>query len=551
MANESYALGLDYGTNSVRALIVNTQTGEEIGTGVFDYPSGENGIILDPKNPNLARQYPGDYLEGFYQSVSIAIEDASKDKRFSADKIVGIGVDTTASTPIPLDSECVPLALLHAFRDNPNAQAWLWKDHTSIKEADEITQKAKDFPYLPKVGGAYSSEWFWAKILRCSRIDPEVFNYTETWVELCDFIPAYLTGVNKPENIKRSACAAGHKALWSLQWGGLPSDEFLSQISDNLVSLKKKLYKEVFSIDQTAGYLSKQVAERSGLPAGSPVAIGAIDAHMGAVGAGIKQGMVVKIMGTSSCDIIVSPKTQNFPDIPGISGIAEDSVIPGMYGLEAGQAAVGDLFNWCATKLSDGNHELLQAEAQKLKPGESGLLALDWNNGNRNILANHELSGLLVGQTLSTTASEIYRALVEATAFGALRIIQRLEEYGVKVDELVICGGIAEKSPFIMQVYADALNRTIKLSRSGQTCALGSAISGAVVGGKYPDIPSAQQAMCGYKPEIYSPNPKSVEIYKSLYELFLQLHDAFGGLNSKIDLSALMHSLREIQKMNQ
>jgi L-ribulokinase len=531
-----YSLGIDYGTNSVRALIVDVANGEEIATAVWNYSGGEEGILLDPNDPNLARQKPMDYFEGFCRATLEAITRARTKSGFTPDQIVGIGVDTTGSTPLPVDNKCQPLAFKPEFRNNLAAQAWLWKDHTSFAEAQEITDKAKEAgaPYLAKCGGTYSSEWFFSKILHCERTAPDVFKAAYTWLECCDFVTAFLTGQTNPAQVKRSACAAGHKAMHNMAWGGLPSKEFLAKLSPGMAALSDRLYTEVTSSEKVAGKLDLDVARASGLKSAIPVAVGAFDAHMGAVGSGIKPGTLVKIMGTSTCDIMVAPRDRVLPDVPGLCGIADDTVLPGMYGLEAGQSAVGDLFNWFVKHLNPSEfsgpdaHERLSAEAAKLRPGQSGLVALDWNNGNRTILVDPLLSGLLIGQTLHTTAPEVYRALVEATAFGALTIIKRLEEYGIAVGEIVNCGGIAEKSPFTMQIYADVCNRPMKISRSPQTCALGAAIFGAVAGGAYPDVPSAQSKMTGVKETVYLPKPENRAAYDGLYSVYRKLHDDFG-----------------------
>lgn len=556
-AARQFAIGLDYGTNSVRALIVDVRTGEEVGTAVYQYPSGEKGVLLDPKNPNLARQNPADYIEGFYRCVRAAIRNVPKDVGFSADRVVGIGVDTTGSTPIPVDENGWPLAFQKRFANNLAAQAWLWKDHTSYAEAAEITEKARSMglPYLAKCGGTYSSEWFWSKILHCRRTAPAVFEAAYSWVELADFIPGFLTGNLKPETIPRSICAAGHKAMYNPAWGGLPSEEFLSAVDPELVKIRQRYAAEALPADRKAGELTREVARKIGLRPGIPVAVGAFDAHMGAVGAGIKPGTLVKIIGTSTCDMMVVPMDQGCADIPGLCGIVPHSIIPGMYGLEAGQSAVGDIFNWFVSYLAPAQftsvgdaHAALTREAEKLKPGESGLLALDWNNGNRTILVDPLLTGLLIGQTLLTTAPEIYRALVEATAFGALTIIKRFEEYGVAVKEVVNCGGIAEKNPFVMQIYADVCNRPMKISRSAQTCALGAAIFGAVVGGIYKNVEQAQRRMTGTKPVVFRPRKQAVAVYSRLYQLYRRLHDAFGLPNSHDSLYDVMKQLIALRK---
>ncbi|TWT37586.1 Ribulokinase [Posidoniimonas corsicana] len=551
----SYAIGVDYGTNSVRALVVDISTGREVATHVYDYPSGDAGILLDPKDPNLARQSPADYLEGFRVSVREAVKAAAADQDFSPESVVGIGVDTTGSTPIPVDASGTALALLDQFKDNPAAHAWLWKDHTSHAEAEEITRVAKERgePYLAKCGGVYSSEWYWSKILHCLRTQPEVAKAAASWVELADYIPAHVTGNTDPATLPRGICAAGHKAMYSEEWGGLPSVEFLESLEPGLSRYRYET--KAVASDQLAGKLCPDVAEAVGLPAGVAVAVGAFDAHMGAVGAGCGDGSLVKIMGTSTCDCVPAPLSAKLPDIPGLCGVVPESIMPGMYGLEAGQSAVGDIFNWFVRYLSPseyGNdaqaHVKLTDDAAKLKPGESGLLALDWNNGNRTVLVDPRLTGLLIGQTLHTTAPEVYRALVEATAFGALTIIRRFEEYGVNVNEVINCGGIAEKNAFVMQVYADVCNRPMKVSRSAQTCALGAAIFGSVAGGAHSDVPSAQAAMTGVKDVVYEPIAENAAVYERLYGLYKQLHDAFGGQNRSADLGGVMKELMDIRQ---
>ncbi|MGI9456357.1 MAG: ribulokinase [Aeoliella sp.] len=547
--NAKYSIGVDYGTNSVRALVVDIATGEEIATQVYDYPSGDAGILLDPKDPNLARQNPADYIEGFRESVKAAVSEAASCSDFSADNVVGIGVDTTGSTPIPVDADGQALALKPEFQDNLAAHAWLWKDHTSHSEAEEITQLARDRnePYLAKCGGVYSSEWYWAKILHCVRTAPKVAEAAHSWVELADFVPACVTGNTNPKKLSRGICAAGHKAMYSESWGGLPSEDFLNAVEPGLA--KFRYTTKAVASDHRAGELTAQIAQHVGLLAGIPVAVGAFDAHMGAVGAGANAGTLVKIIGTSTCDCLPAPLDKELPDIPGLCGIVPESILPGMYGLEAGQSAVGDIFNWFVKHLAPaeyGNggdaHARLTDDAAKLRPGESGLVALDWNNGNRTILVDPLLTGLLIGQTLHTTAAEIYRALVEATAFGAITIIRRVEEYGVKVNEVVNCGGIAEKNPLVMQIYADVCNRPMKISRSAQTCALGAAIFGAVTAGAHPTVEAAQTAMTGVKETVYHPIAENVAVYERLYQIYRALHDAFGTTEA-VSLHSVMKEL--------
>ena len=549
-----YTIGLDYGTNSVRTLIVNVANGREVATAVWNYEHGTAGVVLS-RDPNLARQHPADYVKGAEISVKKALADAKKHVRgFKADQIIGIGVDTTGSTPLPVDANGQPLAFQKNFAKNPAAMAWLWKDHTGVAEAVEITNLAKQTrpQYLAKCGGTYSSEWFFSKILHCLRTSPEVFDAAHSWVELADYVPAALTGTEAPDQLTIGVCAAGHKAMFNVEWGGYPDAEFLSQLDPKLGALRARLRPTASAIDKAVGGLTADWAKRTGLPAGIPVAVGAFDAHLGGVGSGIAPGTLVKIIGTSTCDMMVAPVDQPLADIPGLCGIVNGSILPGFYGLEAGQSAVGDIFNWFVNYLQPGgskfgSHEALTRGAVKLQPGESGLLALDWNNGNRTILVDQRLTGLLLGQTLYTTPAEIYRALIEATAFGALTIINRFEEYGVKVEQIINCGGIAEKNPLVMQIYADVTGRPMKISRSAQTCALGAAIAGAVAAGAYPNCEAAQQKMTGLRPRAFQSNPKANAIYQQLYPLYRKLHDAFGTADWNGNLFDVMKALIEIR----
>jgi len=556
--SKQYTIGLDYGTNSVRALIVNVANGAEVAAAVWGYSHGTAGVILS-RDPNLARQHPADYLKGVEVTIKQALATAKKNvKGFNAAQVIGIGVDTTGSTPLPVDANGQPLVFQKKFANNHAAMAWLWKDHTGIAEAAEITALARKLrpQYLAKCGGTYSSEWFFSKILKCLRAAPEVFNAAHSWIELSDFVPAALTDTLHPDKIIAGICAAGHKAMYSASWGGYPDKQFLSKLDSKLGALRDRLPKRVLAVDSAVGTLTAEWAKRTGLSAGIPVTVGAFDAHTGAIGAGVKPGTLVKIIGTSTCDISVRVNTAKLADIPGVCGIVDGSVVPGYFGIEAGQSAVGDIFNWWVNyirpALAGGrnavaSHEELTKGALKLQPGESGLLALDWNNGNRTVLVDQQLTGLLVGQTLYTTPAEIYRALIEATAYGALTIINRYEEYGVKISEVVNCGGIAEKSPLVMQTYADITGRPMKISRSAQTCALGSAIAAAVVAGAHKDFATAQKKMTGLKPTVYKPNPKAHAVYKELYALYKQLHDAFGTKEWNGSLYGVMKKLIQIR----
>ncbi len=553
-----YSIGLDFGTNSVRALIVDVNTGEEVATSVWNFPHGEAGIVLDAKDPNLARQHPQDYLDGAIECVKDALYAASSNDSFSPDKVIGIGVDTTGSTPIPVDENGMPLAFDERFKDNPAALAWLWKDHTGFAEAGEITEKAAELrpQYLAKCGGTYSSEWFWAKILHCLRTSPDVYEAAYTWVEHADLMPALLTGTDLPGNLKRCVCAAGHKAMFNPNWGGYPDEEFIGAVDEGLVRVRRTLPDKAYAVADAAGQLTEEWAGKLGLPTGIPVAVAAFDAHLGGVGCGITPGTYVKIIGTSTCDLMVSPLEHDLPDIPGLCGIVPESILPGAYGLEAGQSAVGDIFNWFVNYIQPGgseagSHEALTEAAAKQKPGESGLLGLDWHNGNRTILVDQRLTGLMLGMTLHTTPDEIYRTLIESTAFGARVIMERFEEYGVSVDRVINCGGIAVKNPLVMQIYADVTGRTMEVSRSEQTCALGAAMCGAVVAGSanggHDNFADAAANMTGVLDQKYVPNSGNSRIYDRLYKLYRRLHDIYGTRDYSDNLSDVMKELLAIR----
>ncbi|HPS52072.1 MAG TPA: ribulokinase [Phycisphaerae bacterium] len=551
-----YALGLDYGTNSVRALLVDVSNGREIASSAWTYEHGKDGIILLREDPKFARQHPADYLKGAELTIKRTLGAAKRVvDNFSPNQIVGMGVDFTASTPLPVDRRGVPLAFSERFEENPDSLAWLWKDHTADAEAEEITNMARrNRPqFLAKCGGAYSCEWYFSKILHCLRHSPAVFNAAYTWVEAADWIPAVLTGTDTPEKIRIGVCQAGHKAMFNSEWGGYPDEKFLKQIDPRIGELRGRLPAKAQDISKSVGGICAEWADKTGLPAGMPVATGSIDAHMGAVGAGVEPGTMVQIIGTSACDMIVVPQDRALPDIPGVCGIVKDSILPGFTGIEAGQSAVGDIFNWFVECIQPGgkkvgSHQALTKDAAQLKPGESGLLALDWNNGNRNVLQDSRLSGLLVGQSLHTTPAEIYRTLVESAAFGLLTIITRLEQYNIRINNIVNCGGISEKNAMIMQIYADVTGRPMKISRSSQTCALGCAIAGAVVGGAYETFPQAQAKMTGLKIRDFEPKPEANQVYKQLFRLYRQLYDAFGTTAWKGNMGNIMKELIELRE---
>lgn len=554
---KKYSLGIDYGTNSCRSLLIDLDNGAEVGSTVFNYPSGETGILLDPKDPNVARQNPQDYLDGLGHVTRGALEQAkAKVAGFDPAQVIGIGIDTTGSTPIPVNQDGTPLGLLPEFKNNLNAMVWLWKDHTSHSEAEEITKLGHEMrPHIiAKCGGIYSSEWFWSKILRLSRVDAQVFDAAFSFVEHCDWIPAVLSGNTDPLTLKRSVCAAGHKAIFSAEWGGLPDKEFLGMLDPKLADLRDRLYSDAHTADTKAGVLCADWAQRIGLKEGTAICVGAFDAHAGAVGAGIKEGTLVKILGTSTCDLMVTPTSKPLADIPGVCGIVSGSVLPGFYGIEAGQSAVGDIFLWFVNHLVPDSYGKTVGEKfvkmekamEEQKPGATGLLALDWNNGNRTVLVDARLTGLLLGHTLHTEAHEIYRAYIESTAFGALTIIKRVEEYGVKVEEVITTGGVSIKNATLMQIYADIIGKPMKISQSEQTCALGAAIFGAVAAGAG-TWQELQSKLTAIREKVYHPRPENVAVYRELYALYRTLHDAFGTAQWSGQLHHVMKQLLDIR----
>lgn len=550
--SDAYSIGLDYGTNSVRAVVVRCRDGAIVGTEVVNYPSGHQGIILDPTDHNLARQNPADYLFGLAKSVDGALAEAGKDPEFDVSRIVGVGVDSTGSSPIPVDASNLALSLTPEFEGNPHAMCWLWKDHTSWHEAEEFTRVAREEhpEYLDICGGTYSSEWWWAKIWHCKTVAPDVFDAAASWVELADWIPAVLAGRNDPKDVVRGVCAAGHKALYNAAWGGLPDAEFLGKLDPALANLRGRLYDKAYDLNTAAGTLCPEWADRLGLPAGIAIAIGAFDNHYGSIGCGIQEGALVKVIGTSTCDCAVVTPENNPGTIAGVCGIVEGSIHPNVYGIEAGQSAVGDLFKWWVEGVCEGGdalHGVLTEKAAELAPGQSGLLALDWNNGNRTILVDQRLTGVILGQTLHTSRAEIYRALIEATAFGARAILERLRENGTRIDSIICAGGIAEKNAMLMQIYADVLKTPLQISTSQQTCALGAAIGAAFIGGAHGTLESATDAMTGLSDKTYVPDPVSSQTYDKLYDLYRKIHDAFGGVTQSADLSQVMKDLIDLK----
>jgi L-ribulokinase len=533
-----YVIGVDYGTDSVRALVVNTQTGETVGTNVFEYPRWKKGLYCEPAISQF-RQHPLDYLEGLEQSIQGALAGVSEEVR---QNIKGISVDTTGSTPVAVDEDGTPLALLPDFAENPNGMFILWKDHTGNAEAEEINQLAHHWgvDYTKYVGGIYSSEWYWAKILRTIRVDSQVRTHAFSWVEHCDWISAVLTGNTNPLTLKRSRCAAGHKAMWNEEFHGLPSEEFLTKLDPNLAGLRQRLFKDTYTSDEAMGTISLEWSQKLGIPSDVVIGVGAFDAHMGAVGAEIEPYTFVRVMGTSTCDMLIAPNHEiGHLLIRGICGQVDGSIIPGMLGMEAGQSAFGDLYAWfqqvivgpvreilgeeAAKELSQKLIPYLSEQAAKLPVTGNDPVALDWINGRRTPDANHTLKATISGMNLSTDAVKIFKALVEATAFGSRAIVERFFQEGVSIKKVIGIGGVAKKSPFVMQTLADVLNMPIKAASADQACALGAAMCASVAAGIHPVMKAAQEAMgSGFDAE-YHPNVDKVAVYQTLYQKYVAL----------------------------
>ena len=533
--NDSCALGLDFGSDSVRAVVVRVADGEELSSAVANYPRWAEGKFCDAARQQF-RQHPSDYLE----AMGSAVREAIAGLEVHPD-IIGIGVDTTGSSPMPVTADGTALALKDGFSSDPDAMCILWKDHTSVAEAQEINDlcHSGQFPdYTKYVGGIYSSEWYWAKILNVGRRNPTVFRAAANWVELCDWIPAVLAGVTDASKIVRSRCAAGHKALWHPEFGGLPSREWLQALDPLLGNLTTPLFGETKTSDQVAGNLSSDWAGRFGLKAGIPIAVGAFDCHMGAVGAGIEPYSLVRAMGTSTCDILVAPPEEVSDTlVSGICGQVPGSVLPDLVGFEAGQSSFGDVFAWFERLLQWGRNGRgkagsllpeLEKEAAELPPGGYGERALDWLNGRRTPDADQTVKSIIAGLHLGSTAPSIYRALIESTAYGSRAIVERFEEQGVKVNSIVAIGGIARKSDFISQVCADVMNRKVDVALSDQACARGAAIFAATAAGAYEDIYKAKDAMLSPIEKSFEPNPEMHKLYNAIYEDYKRV-GAFAG----------------------
>lgn len=550
---KQYTIGVDFGSASVRSIVVDTTTGQEIGIGIYEYTFDKDGNWLDSAMPTMVRQHPDDYVKGLEASIREALKTARLHADFSNDSIIGIGIDTTGTTILPVLADGTPLACLPEFNDNPNAHIWLWKDHTATQEAREITEKAlANRPaYINMVGGSYSAESYWAKVLHCLHTDRVVYEAAYTWMEVSDWLPFLITGKTHVDEAVHNICAATHKAMYNPEWGGYPDKEFLISLDPALEKVYTTLSRaQVFACDQPAGMLSSEWTTRLDLSKSIVVATSALDAHFGAIGAGIHPDNLVKIIGTSTCDLAIIPKQEELISIEGMAGIAHDSIIPGYFGLEAGQSAVGDTFNWFVSRVQPQNksHAQLGEEASLLRPGQSGLLALDWLNGNRTILGDQMLTGMIVGLTLQTAASELYQALIEATAFGARIIHSQMESYGIPIKEIIVCGGIPRKDTHVMQTYADICKKPLKLANSHYTSALGGAIAAAVCAAAYPTIEEAIQSMTSTSDVVYYPRKQASDVYDRLYTLYKNLHDAFGRHGQTPDLYPVMKELLMIKQ---
>ncbi|WP_430908276.1 ribulokinase [Maribacter sp. 2-571] len=546
--HDNYVIGVDYGTASVRSIVVNTANGEQLAAAVATYERFSKGMYCNAAE-NQFRQHPLDYIEGLERSVTAALSQCDDTVKKN---IRAISVDTTGSTPVAVDETGTPLALTPGFEDNPNAMFFLWKDHTGIREAEEINEHAKrqETDYLKYVGGIYSSEWFWAKLLRMLREDAQVAKAAHSWVEHCDWIPFLLTGGTDVKKIKRGVCAAGHKALWAKEWNGFPPDDFFTGIDPLLKGWSGRLPQDTFAADRPAGRLSETWAMKFGLSTDVQIGIGAMDAHMGAVGGQIEPYYMSKVMGTSTCDMLALPTEEvGSVLVDGICGQVTGSVIPGMIGMEAGQSAFGDVYAWFQQVLAwplknyrdnlgatdkaetlavlqhieDSLLKELNRSAEKIELTEGLELALDWLNGRRTPDADQSVKAAITDLSLGSDAPHIFRALAEATCFGAKKIVERFTDRGIPIKGIIGVGGVAKKAPFIMQMMSDVLELPIRIHRSEQTCAYGAAMFAATVAGIYPDVQQAMKQMGQGFDETYRPNEERSVIYKKRYAKYLEL----------------------------
>lgn len=537
---KNYVLGIDFGSDSVRCLVVDAANGDEVATAVRYYPRWRKGEYSSPAE-NRYRHHPLDYIESLEGAIREALDIAGEDV---AAAVRGIAFDTTASTLALTDKNGTPLALLEEYAENPDAMFVLWKDHTAIDEADRIKALAKEWHtnYTKYCGDTYSCEWVWAKMLHCVKSSPELLSDAHSWVELCDWIVAMLAGDTTPETIARSRCVAGHKALWHKEWGGLPEKAFFDEVDPLLGRYHSHLYTATHTVDHLAGRLSKEWAARLGLNEGVAIGAGGVDCHVGAVGAGVREGVLVKVIGTSTCDITVAkPETLGNKIVRGICGQADDSVLPGYVGIEAGQSAFGDIYawfrrimEWPMRYIAEVDENLfnkilptLTAEAEKLPLSENDIVAVDWFNGRRSPDESARATGAIVGLTLGTSAPQLFKALVEASAFGSRAITERLIEEGVAVEEIYAVGGISKKSPYVMQTLCDVIGMPIKVIRSEQVCALGAAMFASVAAGIHATVEEAQEAMASGFSDEYHPNLERKSVYDKLYARYLKIGKAY------------------------
>lgn len=560
MSRRKYAIGVDFGTESGRAVLVDVTTGKEVASSVYRYRNGVidealplpgNPVRLDP---DWALQDPEDYIRTFKRTIPALMRMTGVDP---AD-VVGVGIDFTACTMMPVESDGSPLCARPEYRRNPHAWVKLWKHHAAQAEADKINVTARRMGegWLSRYGGKISSEWFFAKTLQILDEAPEIYSAADRLIEAADWVVWQLTGVES-----RNSCTAGYKAMWSKRLG-FPADPFFAALDPRLERVvDTKMSRTIRPIGDLAGGLTPQAAKWTGLRRGTAVAIANVDAHVSVPAATVTEtGRMVMIMGTSICHMVLGREERA---VEGMCGVVEDGIIPGLFGFEAGQSGVGDIFGWfvdaavppeyhsIARKRKVDLHKELELEAARLRVGESGLLALDWWNGNRSVLVDVDLTGLLLGATLSTKAPEIYRALIEATAFGTRVIIEAFEKNGVAVNELVACGGLPEKNKLLMQIYADVSGREIKVTTSRQAPALGSAMFGAVAAGKkaggYDTILEAAQSMARLQKRTYKPLTGNQTVYNGLYAEYVQLYDYFGRAQNDVmkHLKSLRQQVRE------
>lgn len=548
MSQKKYVIGLDYGSDSARAVIVDAISGNEIASSVKYYPRWAEGKYCDPAKDQY-RQHPLDYIE----VMEFIVKDSlAKAPAGTAENVVGMSFDTTGSTPVFVDEAGIPLSMKPEFAENPNAMFVLWKDHTAVKEAAEINELSRKWKidYTAYEGGIYSSEWVWAKVLHVLREDKAIRDAAYSWIEHCDWMPAVITGKIKPKEVLRSRCSAGHKAMWLEAWDGLPSEEYLVALDPVLKGYRDRLFRDTYTSDVAVGTLTPEWAQRLGLSTDVAVGVGAFDCHMGAVGGEVTPNVLARAIGTSTCDIMIAPYEQiGNKLIAGICGQVDGSVIPGYVGLEAGQSAFGDIYAWfkkvvawpvdnilakttivdAATRAQLVDEVLdqiipeLAKEAAAISIEESTIIAVDWMNGRRTPDASQEVTGSIAGLKLGSSAPRIFRALVEATAFGSKAIVDRFAREGVEIKEIIGLGGVAKKSPFVMQTLADVLNMPIKVARTEQTCAFGAAMFASVVAGVYTKVEDAQKAMGKGFEKTYYPNPANVKAYADIYQKYLKL----------------------------